>query len=180
MSLQPQEFIAKAMAAMLQPTDQLKLSMSAEFLRARGFLRLKVAGRSMLPTMWPGDILMIESRRAGDLTVGDIGLFEHRARFFIHRIQRLLVLNASLHFVTRGDSASHDDPPFPAESLLGKVVQIEHGNKTFVPVNHPSSRIQCLGWIFCHCDRLRNLALSVHSRQLRLREAELLLSQKPT
>jgi signal peptidase I len=180
MSLQPQEFIAKAMAAVLQPTDQLKLSMSAEFLRARGFLRLKVAGRSMLPTMWPGDVLTIESRRPGDLTVGDIGLFEHRARFFIHRIQRLLILNGSLHFVTRGDSASHDDPPFPPESLLGKVVQIEHGKKTFVPVNHPSSRIQCLGWIFCHCDHLRNLALSVHSRQLRLREAELLLSQKPT
>jgi len=168
------------MAAMLQPADHVKLSMSAEFLRARGFLRLKVAGRSMLPTMWPGDILKIECRLPGDLTVGDIGLFEHRARFFIHRIQRLLILNASLHFVTRGDSASHDDPPFPAESLLGKVVQIEHGKKTFVPVNRPSSRIQCLGWIFCHCDRLRNLALSVHSRQLRLREAELLLTQKLT
>ena len=180
MSLQPQEFVAKSMAAVLHPSDQLKFSMSAEFLRAIGFLRLKVAGQSMLPTIWPGDILTIESRRSGELTVGDIGLFEHGARFFIHRIQRLLILDGSLHFVTRGDSALHDDPPFPAESLLGKVVQIEHGKKTFVPAHHPSSRIQCLGWIFCHCDRVRNLALSVHSRQLRLQEAELSFSQEST
>jgi signal peptidase I len=162
----------------LQPPDHLKISMAAEFLRTRGFLRLKVAGQSMLPTIWPGDIVTIESRRPGELTVGDIGLFQHDARFFVHRIQRLLILHGSLHFVTRGDSASHDDPPFVSESLLGKVVQIEHGKKTFVPARHPSSRIQCLGWIFCHCDRVRNLALSFHSRQLGLREAELSFSQE--
>jgi hypothetical protein len=32
----------------------------------------------------------------------------------------------------------------------------------------------------CHCDRVRNLALSVHSRQLRLQEAELAFSQEST
>ena len=41
----------------------------------------------MLPTLWPGDLLTVQSRRAEDIEPGEIVLYMRGGRFFIHRVK---------------------------------------------------------------------------------------------
>jgi tetratricopeptide (TPR) repeat protein len=49
-----------------------KLELAATLLRAGGSIRIKALGTSMLPTIWPGDILHIEGKACGELAIGDV------------------------------------------------------------------------------------------------------------
>ncbi len=40
----------------------------------------------MLPTVWPGDLLTIQSHRPDQAEPGEIVLYMRRGRFFIHRV----------------------------------------------------------------------------------------------
>ena len=162
------------MAAMPDTLDDFKRGMAEEFLRKTGFLHLQVLGQSMLPGIWPGDVLTIETKVANEMEIGDIGLFRRNERFFVHRIKNKLILDGSLHLLARGDSAGTNDPPFPADALLGRVVKVQHGNRTTVPVREPGLYARLLGWIFGSCSAARNLALRLERiRRERKQAAEL-------
>jgi peptidase S24-like protein len=147
------------MAAMPDTLDDFKRGMAEEFLRKTGFLHLQVLGQSMLPGIWPGDVLTIETKIANEMEIGDIGLFRRNARFFVHRVKNKLILDGSLHLLARGDSAWKNDPLFPAHALLGRVVEVQHGNRITVPVREPALCARLLGWLFASCSTARNLAL---------------------
>jgi len=60
--------------------------LAAEVLRSTGELRLRVTGTSMLPAVWPGDVLSV---RGGDVTEalpGDIVLFGREGKLVAHRV----------------------------------------------------------------------------------------------
>jgi signal peptidase I len=160
--LQPQKLIAKHfMAATPEPMDDLRQNMAAELLRSHGFLRLRVLGQSMLPTIWPGDVVTIRSQIAGAIKIADIGVFQRDHRFFVHRVKNILVIAGATRFVTRGDSAADDDPLFPADTLLGKVALIQHKNRSPVPSGNLSLCARAAGWVFARSSSLRNLALRI-------------------
>jgi hypothetical protein len=150
--------------------DHLKRSMAQELLQIRGLLQLQVLGQSMLPTIWPGDIVTIERQLATKVAIGEIGLFEREGRFFIHRVKDKLTLNGLLHYRTRGDSASADDPPFQANALLGRVVKIERRNQTSFPGCDLRLYARMLGWILARYRPARNLALKLHLRSTNRRQ----------
>src|SRR5271154_5023370 len=58
---------------------------AAESLRVSGRLRLRVRGESMLPTLWPGEVVEIASCSADGLRPGEIVLALRDGRFFLHR-----------------------------------------------------------------------------------------------
>jgi len=97
-----------------------KLSLAAEVLLRFGELRLRVTGSSMIPALWPGDLVTIRSTPSSELSRGDIVLFFRDRRFFVHRV--LDVSAGSL--LTRGDSVLASDPPVSPDELLGRVVSI--------------------------------------------------------
>ncbi len=66
--------------------DRLGCEMAEEVLRSWGELRLRVTGTSMLPTVWPGDILCVESRGAAEAVPGDVVLFGREGRLVAHRV----------------------------------------------------------------------------------------------
>src|SRR5579872_6250678 len=99
----------------------LKCELAAEVLRSCGTLRLRVTGWSMLPAVWPGDTLMIESARTGGVTEGDIVLFGRERRLFVHRVVKNL---GDSKFLTRGDAMSAPDPVIDRHELLGRVSSI--------------------------------------------------------
>jgi signal peptidase I len=105
--------------------ENSKQSMAAEVLRQTGFLRIRVLGESMLPSIWPGDMITIRQQSPNEFLVGDIGLFRKSERFFAHRIEKIVTIADSLHFITRGDSVLESDPCFHSAELLGKVVAIQ-------------------------------------------------------
>ena len=64
----------------------LSAELAAESLRVSGGLRLRVRGESMLPTLWPGDVVEIASCSEDDVRAGEIVLALRDGRFFLHRL----------------------------------------------------------------------------------------------
>jgi len=106
-----------------------KHQLAAEVLRSSGGLRLQATGWSMLPTIFPGDTLMIERADCTDAVEGDIVLCAREDRFAIHRV---LDKNADT-ILTRGDAMPRPDPPVENRDLLGKVTFILRNGKQIVP-----------------------------------------------
>jgi len=100
--------------------EAAKRDLAAEALRQFGEVRLKVTGTSMLPSVWPGDILTVRKQSAEQLLPGEQVLCYRNQAFVAHR----LVGQRGDTFVTRGDSLPHDDTPFRRDEVLGVVVSI--------------------------------------------------------
>jgi len=107
----------------------LKCDMAAEVLRSSGRLRLGVTGWSMLPSIWPGDTLELETTTAGELGEGDIVLFTRDQRLFAHRI----VKTGANAIVTRGDAMPRADRAVTDDELLGRVICIMRNGKRIEP-----------------------------------------------
>ena len=115
----------------------IQCELAAEALRCYGTLRLQVTGWSMLPAIWPGDILFVESATSNGVKEGDVVLYGRGRRLFAHRIVKKL--NGS-KLVTRGDANPRPDPVVHSEELLGRVSSIVKNEKC---VELRSSRTLC-------------------------------------
>jgi hypothetical protein len=60
-------------------------TLAADVLRASGRLCLQVRGESMLPILWPRDVVEIARCSIADARPGDIVLALRGGRFFLHR-----------------------------------------------------------------------------------------------
>lgn len=92
----------------------------ADVLARFGGARLRLQGTSMLPAIWPGDVLEIVPVDPAALRVGDVVLFLREGRLFCHRV-RALIADGEIWLRTRGDLVPGDDPPFPASAVLGRA-----------------------------------------------------------
>jgi signal peptidase I len=117
----------------LDNAHALKCEMAAEVLHAAGTLRLQVTGWSMLPSVWPGDTLVIESADRDAVSAGDIVLFGRDRRLFAHRVIAKRRHFADFGIVTRGDAMPAADSPVSGHELLGKVSSILRGGRRIEP-----------------------------------------------
>jgi len=150
-----------------QSREQQKRSLAAEVLRSTGRLQLAALGNSMLPTLWPRDLVTIHSQPFDRLQVGDVVLFVREEQFFIHRI--LSKSETERRVVTRGDAMPTADAPISTEELLGKVVSVRRRDQDIaVPV---CSRLhRWAGLVSAYSDRLRSVALRLHAMRSRTAE----------
>lgn len=123
-------------------------------LRLGGHVRLRVHGESMLPTLWPGDVVEIASCDRGDVRSGEIVLALRDGRFFLHRLVFPCAQNG---FLLRGDSMPGPDPLFSPETFLGRLVSTDG-------VRSLSRNVmsRAMGIVFCHFGLARRLALKLH------------------
>src|SRR4051812_40927341 len=89
--------------------------LAAEELSLCGEVRLRVAGSSMLPSVWPGDVLTICRAEARQIMDGDIVLVARSGGLLAHR----LIGKSGRFLVTRGDSLLLNDPLVSENELLG-------------------------------------------------------------
>jgi len=116
--------------------DSAKHNLIMKALQTHDRCRLQVSGSSMLPTLWPGDIVLIESRPPSQRNlsdmVGNILLYERDGRFFLHRLIGLRTnedFPSEALLITRGDAMPQDDPPVPAGCLLGVLAGVRRGSE---------------------------------------------------
>jgi signal peptidase I len=110
----------------------IKCELAAEILRSSGKLRLRVGGWSMLPSVFPGDALVIESSESNEVVEGDIILFSRDRRLFAHRVVKRA--NGTGHeLVTRGDAMPVADPVVRGNEMLGRMVLIQRNGKSISP-----------------------------------------------
>lgn len=107
----------------------LGCELAAEVLRASGKLRLRVTGASMLPAIWPGDVISVRSFDRDFPRPGDVVLCYRRGKLIAHRLVRRFAHQGESQWSLRGDSVSGNDEPVPTKDLLGKVIAIERGSR---------------------------------------------------
>ncbi len=151
------------MAVMTEARGDHKLDLAAEVLRAGGGIRLQTMGSSMLPSIWPGDVLCIEPKSAEEIVPGDIVVVARDGRFFIHR----LIEKHESRWVTRGDSLPQNDPLVKEVQVLGKVSVIQRKTGASVPTSL-SWLNRGLAWMLCRWDLFRNVVLRMHLLRARL------------
>jgi signal peptidase I len=144
--------------------ERSKRDLATQVLRSWGTLRLRVTGLSMLPTLWPGDVLTLGSLDFEHAEPGELVLYMREERFFVHRVIRKSGAGDSMLLITRGDCMVKDDPPVPADGLLGKVTGIQRDGL----VLRPSQRISLASRIFAgmlsRWSLLRDVALRLRMR----------------
>jgi Peptidase S24-like len=143
-----------------------KLGLAAEMLRAHGAVCLELRGTSMLPSLWPGDLVTIQSVAHCEAVPGDIVLVMRDNRFFVHRLIEKRSGQDCISWITRGDAVPQNDPPVSASELLGLVVGVRRGHHNLVPGRQVSPLQPVLAWMLCRWDHFRGLALRIHAARL--------------
>ena len=114
----------------------------------------------MLPALWPGDVVEIESCPPEDVLPGEIVLAFRDRRFFLHRFVARCEPSG---FRLRGDSMPGSDPPFPVDALLGRLVHNTSADAMAFGVTWFAVKCsRALGLLLCHCGPARRLALKLH------------------
>ena len=153
----------------VESCESQKQNLAAEILQAAGKVTLAARGYSMLPALWPGDLLHIEAISFDRVRPGDIVLYRRWERFFIHRV--LCKSNKAESdrpsLVTRGDSMTGFDAPVFPEELLGRVVSVQRTSGQFFPAPRCSKARRVLGLMLGASNRLRSVVLRWHSWRTR-------------
>src|SRR5579864_3119340 len=105
------------MPIMSEAREGHKLELATEVLTSGGIIRLQAQGTSMLPSIWPGDVVSIEHKPSQEIVPGDIVLVARHSRFFVHRLTE----KHNSRWITRGDSLPQNDQPVAEVEVLGKV-----------------------------------------------------------
>jgi Peptidase S24-like len=156
-------------------------ALAAEALRHSGHLHLRVHGESMLPALWPGDLVEIASCSLEDVRPGEIVLARREGRLFLHRlVGRFTDPGTPNGFLLRGDSMPGPDPQFPSEALLGRLVRrvdesVDDGRGIYAAPLRPGFHTngfgvnvklsRGLGMLLCYCGLARRLALKLHNHR---------------
>jgi hypothetical protein len=106
--------------------DAAKRELAAEAIRQFGEVRLRVTGTSMLPAVWPGDVITVRRQSGAELPLGQIVLCYRNQAFSAHR----LIGKCDDGLITRGDSLGYNDPPFREVEVLGAVISILRGGRS--------------------------------------------------
>ena len=90
--------------------------------------RWRVQGASMLPSLYPGDQVLVDVRayRRSPPHVGDIVMAQHPERVGLYLVKRIVAIDAAGHYFLQGDNPSastdsHDFGALPRSLILGKV-----------------------------------------------------------
>jgi hypothetical protein len=147
------------MPIMTEAREGHKLDLAAEVLSSGGTIRLQALGTSMLPSIWPGDVLSIAHKPGEEIVPGHIVLVTRDGRFFVHR----LIEKHNSRWITRGDSLPQNDESVAEVQVLGKVSLIHRKTGIMVPNPRLSLLVRTLAWILCHWNSFRNVTVRIHS-----------------
>lgn len=144
--------------------EQSRCNLAAEVLQSSGTLHIRAMGTSMLPTLWPGDLVTIQSQDFEQVEPGEIVLFLREGRFFLHRAVKKSGVGKAVFLLTRGDSMPQNDPPVQPGELLGRVTGIRRGGSVIAPVRRLSWFDLMLARLLGYSNLCQRLALRRRGR----------------
>jgi signal peptidase I len=138
----------------------VKCELAAESLRLSGTLRIKVTGWSMLPTIWPGDTVVVSTVQPSDIVAGDVALFQRDGSFFVHRV--LEKNDCRNEVLSRGDAMPEADAPFVSRQLLGKVHFILRAGKRIEPSQRLNVAQRAFAGLLQRSENAARMAVKAH------------------
>ncbi|HUA84920.1 MAG TPA: S24/S26 family peptidase [Bryobacteraceae bacterium] len=138
-------------------------------LRSFGEVRSVVRGASMVPTLFPGDIIVVRRETAQTARRGEVMLFFRQGFFCAHRLMDRTQEGESTRLIARGDALSKNDPPFAEDELLGRVTAvIRRGNRIELGDTRAAMRQHVLRWMVRRSGRSVKWLLRWHLLRLHL------------
>jgi signal peptidase I len=107
----------------------LKCELASEVLHSSGRLRLCVTGWSMLPTVWPGDTLVVERVSPDQVRIGDVVVVARDGKLCEHRVISITEDSGNRQWITRGDALPVPDRPVLENELLGRASYLIRAGK---------------------------------------------------
>lgn len=159
---------------------ELVCGLAGEVVRNFGEVRLRVFGTSMVPSVLPGDLVLIHRADVEEISIGEIVLFLQMGRLFVHRVVDRKAMTFAdgreeTFLITRGDRQRNNDSPVSSSELLGRVVSIEREHRQVDLL--PNGTNQFIARLLRSSDRVTSLYLLVatFSRTIFLRRAKCLV-----
>lgn len=115
--------------ATAQDQGAAKCELAAQVLRSFGTLRFTATGWSMLPSVWPGETLVVERVSQDQVRVGDVVLVGREGRLCAHRAIEKVDDSEGHQWITQGDALPVPDCPVAGSQLLGRVTYLIRGGK---------------------------------------------------
>jgi signal peptidase I len=149
-------------------THDARLDLAAEILHRFGEVRFIAHGGSMVPSIFPGDLITVTSESVADARRGEIVFFLLGGRPFVHRVMRKWPERNRIAFATRGDALPKEDPSVDASQLLGRVTAIHRRGKSVAIVTKPGPFIRAHRWLARNSPAFAHLLLAVHALRMRI------------
>jgi len=148
-------------------SESVRLELAEELLRDFGDLRFRASGGSMLPTILPGDVLMVRREPIGAIRPGDVVLSRRVGRFYAHRVVRIENHASGMHLITRGDALAYEDDPASENELLGRIPALIRSGKRIELAGAPNAAGRLFQWAVRHSDILATALLRWHASRVR-------------
>jgi hypothetical protein len=107
----------------------VRCDLAGEVLRSFGSLRFAATGWSMLPSVWPGDMLVVNRITSDQVHLGDVVLVGREGRLCAHRVVGTVSDSEHPHWITQGDALPAPDRPVAKNELLGRVSYLIRAGK---------------------------------------------------
>ncbi len=143
--------------------EALKVDLAVEVLRSSGKLQFAARGTSMIPVIFPGDILAVRHQPIAAAQPGDIVLWSRNARLCAHRVVQCANFEGQTAAVTRGDAVRDADTPVTADEFLGIVYALVRCGKQIDLARPPSTASLVISYLARHSDIVTALVLRCHS-----------------
>ena len=170
MPFQPEKLLIPSLdnGCALPSAEQVRLDLAAEVLRRFGEIRFIARGSSMIPSIFPGDLLIVRSQRIADSCHGQIVLCLREGRFWAHRLMRKWREGSRFVLATRGDALSQEDPALDEGQMLGRVTSIVRYGQPMDLGEMETLSARVLRWSVRHSSTIAKTILRQHSLRLRL------------
>jgi len=178
MPFQPEKFLTRALLhpgappsehdARLDLAHEVRLNLAADVLHRFGEVRFIARGGSMIPSIYPGDLLTVRSESIADARCGEIVLFLLSGRFFVHRVMRKWPERNRIVFATRGDALTQEDPSVDGSQLLGRVTLILRHGKPVKLATRLNPWTKFLRWGVRNSDTFAKTLLAAHLLRTRI------------
>ncbi len=160
--------LQSAHEARLDLAQEARLNLAAEVLHRFGEVRFVAHGSSMIPSIYPGDLLTVHSESIVKARCGEIVLFLLGGRFFVHRVMRKWPERNRIVFATRGDALSQEDPSVDGSQLLGRVTKIVRHGKNVRIANRANPWTKFLRWGVRNSTTFARTLLAAHLLRTRI------------
>ena len=149
--------------------EEIVVNLATEMLRSFGEIRSVVRGASMIPTMFPGDVVVVRREKASTARLGDVMLFFRDGLFCAHRLVDKTQRGEPVRLIARGDALAKNDPPFAEKELLGRVTAvIRRGKRIELDGVHSVASQRFFRWLVQRRGRSVKWLLRWHSLRARL------------
>jgi signal peptidase I len=96
----------------------------------RGYgIRLRVEGSSMMPTIRPGEAVIVKPATATNVKLKDIVFYQTERGVIGHRLVRITNRNGKLVLLARGDADKGASEPVAPAQILGRLVAVERNGR---------------------------------------------------